>query len=244
LREAIGDFPPQILQFRKNKVSLRFVEFCETGRKLQGLQNPAFARQVILKDVCRAADMSNAAGEKPFGARPDYESKEPIMNARASALAAYSQVANAEPHPLQRIVMLYDGAIKFLRFAAADIETGNLSAKAEHTGRALDILHYLQSTLDFERGGEVAPMLDVLYASVTAMTIRASAKLDAALMLEAAMQLVPVRDAWAVNAGNTLTLNPRHQEVMPEGNRLPGEVPPEGTLPGGILPGGILKAAL
>lgn len=96
--------------------------------------------------------------------------------------------------------MLYDGAIKFLRLAALDIESGDLAAKAEHTNRALDIIAYLQSILDFERGGEVAPALNVLYSAITTDTLRASAQLDKAMMERAADLLVPVRDSWASNA--------------------------------------------
>jgi flagellar protein FliS len=115
-------------------------------------------------------------------------------------MAAYGRVANAETNPLQQIVMLYDGAIKFLRLAAADIESGDMIAKAEHTNRALDIVNYLQSILDFERGGDVSAILDGLYASVTTFIFRASAQLDGPLMQRAAELLVPVRDAWANNA--------------------------------------------
>lgn len=122
------------------------------------------------------------------------------MSWRTNALAAYGRVANAETNPLQQIVMLYDGAIKFLRLAAADIEAGNLNAKAEHTNRALDIIGYLQSILDYERGGEVAPVLNNLYLSVTADILRASAHLDSELLRHTAELLVPVREAWASNA--------------------------------------------
>jgi flagellar protein FliS len=87
-----------------------------------------------------------------------------------------------------------------LRLAAADMESGELAAKAEHSNRALDIISYLQSILDFERGGEVAPALDALYASVMATTLAASATLDSQLMRRAAELLVPVRDAWATAA--------------------------------------------
>lgn len=126
------------------------------------------------------------------------------MSWKANALAAYGKVANAETDPLQQIVMLYDGAIKFLRQAATDIETGDLVAKGEHTNRALDIIGYLQSILDYERGGEVAPVLNTLYLSVTTDTIRASAQLDSALMRRTAELLVPVRNAWANNAKATV----------------------------------------
>lgn len=122
------------------------------------------------------------------------------MSGKSHALAAYGRVANTEKNPLQQIVMLYDGAIKFLRLAAADIEAHDIMAKAEHTNRALDIIAYLQSILDFEHGGEVAPVLDALYASVMATIFSASATLDSALMRQAADLLAPVRDSWAINA--------------------------------------------
>lgn len=122
------------------------------------------------------------------------------MSWNANAVSAYGRVANAETDPLRQVVMLYDGAIKFLRLAAADIESGDLVAKVEHTNRALDIISYLQSILDFERGGEVAPVLNLLYLSVNSEILRASAKLDSAQMHRAADLLAPVRDAWASNA--------------------------------------------
>jgi flagellar protein FliS len=128
------------------------------------------------------------------------------MAGRLNALATYGRVANTETNPLQQIVMLYEGAIKFLNLAAADIEAGDIAAKAEHSNRALDIIGYLQSILDFERGGDVAPALDALY-SITSLTIlRASAALDAAGMRRAASLLMPVRNSWATIAeGPSLT---------------------------------------
>jgi flagellar protein FliS len=104
------------------------------------------------------------------------------MNYRNGALASYAKVANAETNPLQQIVMLYDGAIKFLRLAAVDIEKSDLIAEAEHTNRAFDIINYLQSILDFENGGDVAPTLDALYTSVSMMILRASMNLDAEII--------------------------------------------------------------
>ena len=119
------------------------------------------------------------------------------MSSRFNPLAAYGTVANAETNPLQQIVMLYDGAIKFLRLAAADMEVGNLVAKAEHSDRALDIISYLQSILDFEKGGEVAPALDAFYTSLSMQILSASAKLDVESMKRAADLMLPVREAWA-----------------------------------------------
>jgi flagellar protein FliS len=122
------------------------------------------------------------------------------MYNRQNSISAYGKIANTETNPLLQIVMLYDGAIKFLQLAAADIEAEDIQAKAEHSNRALDIINYLQSILDFNRGGEVAPRLDNLYRTVTVIILRASFKLDADLMRLAAELLIPVRDAWETNA--------------------------------------------
>jgi flagellar protein FliS len=119
------------------------------------------------------------------------------MQGRRNALSAYGQVANAETDPIQQIVMLYDGAVKFLRLAASDIESGDMVKKGEHTNRALDIISYLQSILDFESGGDVAQALDNLYTSLNIQILKASASLDAGLMINAAGAILPVRDAWA-----------------------------------------------
>ena len=122
------------------------------------------------------------------------------MYAQPKALARYGRIANAETNPLKQIVMLYDGAIKFLNMTAADIDNKDFVAKAEHSNRALDIMNYLQSILDFEQGGSVAESLDKLYRSVTVLILRASAELDANLMRRAAELMMPVRDAWETNA--------------------------------------------
>lgn len=126
------------------------------------------------------------------------------MSNRVNPLAAYGKIANAETNPMQQIIMLYDGASKFLRLAAADIVVGDLAAKAEHSNRALDIITYLQSILDFERGGDVAPALDLFYTSLMLQILRASAALDSHLMEQAAELLQPVRDAWAAQVPATM----------------------------------------
>lgn len=122
------------------------------------------------------------------------------MTAKFNPLAAYRTVANSETDPIQQVVMLYDGAIKFLRLAAADIAIRDLVAKAEHSDRALDIISYLQSILDFERGGEVAPALDLFYTTLSMQILSASAALDEGKMRRAAELIIPVREAWATQA--------------------------------------------
>jgi flagellar protein FliS len=137
------------------------------------------------------------------------------MYPQPKALASYGRVANIETNPLTQVVMLYDGAIKFLNLTAQDIENKDMVSKAEHSNRALDIINYLQSILDFDRGGSVAVSLDKLYRSITVLILRASAELDPRLMRRAAELMIPVRDAWENNSKNASMKLP-HLDVLPE----------------------------
>jgi flagellar protein FliS len=138
------------------------------------------------------------------------------MYPQPKALASYGRIANIETNPLTQVVMLYDGVIKFLTLTAQDIENNDLAAKAEHSNRALDIINYLQSILDFERGGSVAANLDRLYRSIAVLILRASAELDPKLMRRAAELMIPVREAWKTNAGNA-TVKISQIDALPEG---------------------------
>jgi flagellar protein FliS len=142
------------------------------------------------------------------------------MNGRSNALASYGKIANTESDPLQQLVMLYDGAMKFLRLAADDIEKKDVVAKANHVNRALDIINYLQGILDFERGGEVAQTLDRLYTIVSMKVLRASANLDAKALVGAANLLSPVRDSWHQVAGSDKTATPNQSSFESNAARL------------------------
>ncbi|MHC4123375.1 MAG: flagellar export chaperone FliS [Planctomycetota bacterium] len=53
------------------------------------------------------------------------------------------------------IVMLYDGAVKFLKMAIEQIEAKNPEAKGKYIVKAEDIINELNTVLDMEAGGEV-----------------------------------------------------------------------------------------
>jgi len=65
----------------------------------------------------------------------------------ASPIYSYQQVASTTSK-LEQIVMLYDGAIKFLLLSVDDIKRKDMVAKAEHVDRSLAIVDYLRSILD------------------------------------------------------------------------------------------------
>ncbi len=61
------------------------------------------------------------------------------------------------------IVLLYEGAIKFLRQAIAELEKENFAKKGEYITKAIDIVNELNACLDVDGGGEVAQNLRGLY---------------------------------------------------------------------------------
>lgn len=74
----------------------------------------------------------------------------------------YQRVNVSTADPVRVVVLLYEGAIKNLnqsiRVMGTDIETA--SAKLTRT---LEIINYLRSVLDHEKGGEIATNLERLY---------------------------------------------------------------------------------
>lgn len=75
-----------------------------------------------------------------------------------------NQILSASREKL--VVLLYDGAIQHLSRAKVALETDNNKHSAQigiSLGKAMAILGELRSTLDMDRGGEIAVNLDRLY---------------------------------------------------------------------------------
>jgi flagellar protein FliS len=115
----------------------------------------------------------------------------------ARAAQAYYKTQIQSQSPLELVVMLYDGALRFLQMAADATRRRDLVSKREGMSRAMAILAELQSTLNLKDGGEVAQSLDRLYIYVNGRLIEANIKKDAAPIDEAIRLLRPLRDAWA-----------------------------------------------
>ncbi|HUU10142.1 MAG TPA: flagellar export chaperone FliS [Phycisphaerae bacterium] len=78
-------------------------------------------------------------------------------------IAAYQETAVSTQTRGRLVVLLYEGAIKFLKLAQRQIEAGNLGAKGQYINKALAILDELDASLNLDAGGEVAQNLRTLY---------------------------------------------------------------------------------
>jgi len=76
---------------------------------------------------------------------------------------AYRRIEAESRSPMELVVMLYDGAIRFVGEARAAIARGDVRARTDATRRALDIVSELHMTLNVKEGGDIARELDRLY---------------------------------------------------------------------------------
>jgi flagellar secretion chaperone FliS len=119
------------------------------------------------------------------------------MIAANRATQAYRRVESESRSPLELVVMLYDGALRFLGEASDAAARGDLRARTNAISRTLAIIAELQSTLDLEKGGAVADQLDDLYTYITSRLLDVALKKDVTAIDEARKLLTPIRDAWS-----------------------------------------------
>lgn len=115
-------------------------------------------------------------------------------------LSTYRQTEVQSRTPLELVVMLYDGALKFLSQARDAIERRDIPARRDASARAMAIVSELQSTLNLEAGGEIAERLDELYAFVNARILQAAVDNSVVPIDEARRVLSMLRESWVTLA--------------------------------------------
>lgn len=112
----------------------------------------------------------------------------------------YQEQLLAGKNPVELIVALYDGMLRFLSEAIAAVERGDESARRVSVKRVFDILMHLQSRLRMDVGGSSAKSLSEFYAAIFALCLEGS-RLSSVARLEEAMACIrDVREAWSVAA--------------------------------------------
>ncbi|MDP1569110.1 MAG: flagellar export chaperone FliS [Vicinamibacterales bacterium] len=119
-----------------------------------------------------------------------------MQTALARATHAYQQTHVQSRSPLELVVMLYDGALRFVNEARAALDRQDLVAKREALSRALAIVAELQNTLNMRDGGDVATQLDALYTYVNTRLLEANMQSNGAALDEVVKLLTPLREAW------------------------------------------------
>jgi len=113
-----------------------------------------------------------------------------------SGIRAYHENAVATQSRGRLIVLLYEGAIKFLRHAIAEIEKQNWEAKGQFINRALAIIDELDVCLDMDGGTDIATNLRGLYAFLRRHLREANAHRDPKRLGEAIKILEELNEGW------------------------------------------------
>lgn len=110
---------------------------------------------------------------------------------------AYSAAAHTVPKTRQ-IVMLYDGAIRFLKQAQAAMEEKRIEDRYRLLVRASDVIVGMQNSIDFENGGEVAHTLHRFYTDMSTriLSVNLHPKQGQELCTGIIDELKGMRDVW------------------------------------------------
>jgi len=125
------------------------------------------------------------------------------MSSTARGLSSYRTTQVQSRTPLELVVMLYDGALKFMGRAREAIERRDIPARREALSRTLAIISELQSTLNLAEGGQVAIELDRLYSYSNARLLEAAMKNEVAAVDDVKRVFEILRDGW-----NTIATQP------------------------------------
>lgn len=98
--------------------------------------------------------------------------------------------------PEQILVLLYDGAIKFLNQAKIGIENKDIELTHNNLIKAQNIISELRDTLDMEIGGELANNLYALYNYFNRRLVQANIKKEIEPVDEVLEHLRGLRDTW------------------------------------------------
>jgi flagellar protein FliS len=109
-------------------------------------------------------------------------------------MAVQTAVDTGSPHRL--VQMLFDGAVGKITVAKGHLSRGEIAQKGQNISWAISIIEGLRSSLDMEKGGEIAANLDRLYDYMKRRLVEANISNDPAMLDEVASLLRDIKGAW------------------------------------------------
>ena len=116
--------------------------------------------------------------------------------------------------PEKIVLKLYNGAIGFIKSAIKNIEKDDIPAKAKLLDKAVNIIVYLRSCLDLEKGGSISDNLNKLYEFVLVELAEANLRNDSAKLEKALEILGNIRDGWEGICNNKNESNDQNLETV------------------------------
>ena len=111
-------------------------------------------------------------------------------------ISAYKDNAISTQSRGRLVVLLYEGAVKFLKQAIAEMEAAHWTEKGQYINRALAVIAELDACLDIEAGGEVAANLRKLYQFMYRHLAEANLQRDPERIREVIAMLAELNEGW------------------------------------------------
>lgn len=112
----------------------------------------------------------------------------------AAQIYGAQQVTTASPAKL--VFMLFEKAIACLKEAMRAIDAGDIAGRCNANCKAMEIILHLSTTLDMEKGGEIAHNLDRIYDFSLRHLIDVDMRNDPQPAQDVINLLSPLRDSW------------------------------------------------
>jgi len=109
------------------------------------------------------------------------------------------------------VVLLYEGAINFLKKAKNDVQEGNIEEKCNNINRATNIIQELNNSLKMDEGGEIAGNLRNLYFFMERCLVKAKIEKDGTKKMdEVIAMLSSLCEAWV-----EISTKPEVKNIIP-----------------------------
>jgi flagellar protein FliS len=125
-------------------------------------------------------------------------------------IGAYTRTGVMTADPKKLILMCYEEAIRNLKIAKEKYASHEYEQKAQALKKAQDFIYMLNSSLDFEKGGEIASNLQALYQYIMHRLTESDLKRDLNAMDHIIWMLVELKSAWEE------IFTGRHKDINPD----------------------------
>jgi flagellar protein FliS len=119
----------------------------------------------------------------------------------SNPIKSYAQIAAKTAPPGVLVLMLFDRTLRALETALTGFEFSDPRQKNEtihnNLRRAVDIIRFLNNSLNVQEGGELAQTLRNLYRYFEDLLVRSNLKKHRDGIEEVIGHLKPIRDSWA-----------------------------------------------
>ena len=113
-----------------------------------------------------------------------------------SGYQKYKQTSIESASKEKLLLLMYEGAIRYIKRAMIAIDENDLAGKGLNIGLAYDVIMELNNTLNHEVGGEVASSLEQLYMFMTDQLTKANVSGEKEPLQDVLKILEKLHGAW------------------------------------------------